>query len=316
MTDPLLSSLKPPGAAKGVKPGRPDLTAPPGRRSGSRILATLTLGLGLALAAHAEAPKRPSEIVVSAANYAQTPPDVLAKLFRHPVDLPDVPPPPPGTPPVRYYQFLPAERLEADLPYLEVCKLLSSALKAKNLLNTSDQAKVQFILRLTFGARSWRDPFVRENDLEWRQGLVPKKRGAAFGSTGAWDERAGGNESALYQLERDLVDMNPTGGAEGMADRLIGDKPTEDYYLIVVDAFDVATLRQKGNKTPRAWSTFIAVPRQKGVKFSEVAATMIAKAAPYFGETLPGKARFTDREGTVKLGDLKVIEENATIPKK
>lgn len=280
------------------------------------FLATLALGLGLVFAARAEEPKRPNEIVVSAANYAQSSPDVLAKLFRRPADLIDVPPPPAGTPPVRYYQFLPAERLEADLPYLEVCKLLSSALKAKSFLNTADQAKVQFILRVTFGERSWRDPFVRENDLEWRQGLVPKKRGAAFGSTGAWDERAGGNESALYQLERDLVDMNPSGGAEGMADRLIGDKPTEDYYLIVVDAFEVAALRQKGNKTPRAWSTFIAVPRQKGVKFSDVAATMITKAAPYFGETLPGKARFTDRAGTVKLGELQVLEENAPVPKK
>ncbi len=280
------------------------------------LLAAFTLGFGLVLSVHADAPKHPNEIVVSAANYAQSSPEVLAKLFQHPVELIDVPPPPAGTPPVRYYQFLPAERLEADLPYLEVCKLLSPALKAKNFLNTADQAKVQFILRITFGERPWRDPFVRENDLEWRQGLVPKKRGAAFGSTGAWDDRAGGNESALYQLERDLVDLDPSGGAEGMADRLIGDKPTEDYYLIVVDAFEVAALKQKGNKTPRAWSTFIAVPRQKGVKFSDIAGQMIAKAAPYFGETLPGKARFTDREGTVKLGDLQVIEENIPAPKK
>ena len=58
------------------------------------------------------------------------------------------------------------------------------------------------------------------------------------------------------------------------------------------------------------------MPRQKGVKFSDVAAPMIAKAAPYFGETLPGKARFTDRAGTVKLGDLQVIEENTGVPPK
>lgn len=280
------------------------------------LLATLSLGCGLALGAHAaDAPKRPNEIVVSAANYAQSPPEVLAKLFRDPADLTDVPPPPAGDRPVRYYQFLPAERLEADLAYPEVCKLLVPALVAKNLLNTHDQAKVELILRVTFGGRPWRDPLVRENDLEWRHGLVPKKRGSSLGATGAWDDRAGGNESDLYQLERDLVDLNPTGGAEGMADRLIGGMPTEDYYLIVVDAFEVAALKQKGNKTPRAWTTFIAVPRQKGVKFADVAAKMIEKAAPWFGETLPGKARFTDREGTVKLGDLQVIEENVPAPK-
>ena len=44
---------------------------------------------------------------------------------------------------------------------------------------------------------------------------------------------------------------------------------------------------------------------------------MIAKAAPYFGETLPGKIHFTDREGTVKIDDLKVIESDVgTTPKK
>ena len=279
------------------------------------VLATLALGLGLALAAHARETKRPNEIIVSAANYAQTPPDVLAKLFRNPADLTDIPPPPAGSPPVRFYQFLAGERLETDLPYLEVCKLLTPALAAKNLRNTFDQAKVDLILRITFGGRLWRDPFVRKDNLEWRHGLVPKKRGTALDAEGAWDDRAGGNEAALYQLERDLVGMNPTGGAEGMADRLIGGMPTEDYYLVVVDAFEVATLKQKGNKTPRAWSTFIAVPRQKGVKFSDVAAKMIAKAAPYFGETLPGKAHFTDREGTVKLGELEILEENAAASK-
>jgi hypothetical protein len=281
------------------------------------FLAALALGLGLLLAAHAaDAPKRPNEIVVSAANYAQTPPDVLAKLFRNPADLPDVPPPPAGSPPVRYYQFLPAERLEADLPYLEVCKLLVPALAAKNLFNTHDQTKVDLILRITFGGRTWRDPFVRGDDLEWRHGLVPRHIGTALGAENAWDERAGGNEAALYLMERDLTEMNSTGGAEGMADRLIGGLPTEDYYLIVVDAFEVATLKQKGRRAPRAWSTFIAVPRQKGVKFSDVAAKMIEKAAPWFGETLPGKARFTDREGTVKLGELQILEDKVPAPKK
>lgn len=289
----------------------------PVRRHGGRLLAALALSLGLALAARAaDAPKRPNEIVVSAANYAQTPPDVLAKLFRNPADLPDVPPPPPGSPQVRYYQALPGEHLDADLSYVEVCKILRPALAAKNFISTPDPAKVDFILRITFGGRPWRDPLVRKDDLEWRHGLVPKRRGAGFGAAGAWDERAGGNDAALYEIERDLTEMNPSGGADGMADRLIGGMTTEDYYLIVVDAFEVAKLRQMGNSTPRAWTTFIAVQRQKGVKFSDVAAAMIAKAAPYFGETLPGKARFTDREGTVKLGDLNIVEENVTVPAK
>ncbi|HEY0864642.1 MAG TPA: hypothetical protein VGD97_11100 [Lacunisphaera sp.] len=279
------------------------------RRHLRRVIAALALGLGFALAARAAAPAKPSEIIVSAANYAETPPEVLAKMFRKADDLTDVPPPPAGERPVRYYQFLPGEGLAADLSYVEVCRILSPALKAKNFVNTTDEAKVDFILRVTFGERRWRDPFVRKDNLEWRHGLVPRKRGTSLSAAEAWDERAGGDESALYQLERDL-------GMEGMADRLIGSMSTDDYYLIVVDAFAVAALKEKGNKTPRAWSTFIAVPRQKGVKFSDVASKMVQKATPWFGETLPGKARFTDREGTVKIGDLQVVEENVPAPKK
>lgn len=280
------------------------------------LLATLLLGTGPGLPASGPVSARPNEIIVSAANYAQTPPAVLASMFRRPADLPDAPPPPPATGPVRFYQFLPGEALETDLAYLEVCKLLIPALAPKNLRNTHDQAKVDLILRVTFGGRRWRDPFVRKDDLAWRHGLVPKKRGSSLAATGAWDDRAGGDESALHQLERDLAGADPTSGAEGLADRLIGGQHTEDYYLIVVDAFEVATLRVKGNDTPRAWTTFIAVPRQKGVKFSDVAAKMITAAAPFFGETLPGKARFTDREGRVDTGELRVVEENAPAPPK
>ncbi len=264
--------------------------------------ALLLLGGNLAAFAGTKAPERPNEIIVSSANYAQTPADILDRLFRKRPELTEVPPPAVHAErPVRYYQFLPGETLEADLSYADVCKLLSPALKAKHFINTADQAKVDFILRVTFGGRRWRDAFVREDYLEWNQGLVPKKARTALGADQAWDDRAGGDESALYQLERDT-------GVEGLADRLIGGLPTEDYYLIVVDAFAVAQLKQLGNKTPRAWSTFIAVPRQKGVKFADVAAKMIEKAAPWFGETLPGQARFTDREGTVKLHELQLLE--------
>ncbi len=259
-------------------------------------------------------PARPNEIIVSAANYAQASPDTLQKLFHRPKDQLDAPPPPASTHPVRYYQFLRSEPLEADLSYDDVCKLLLPVLAAKNFVNTADKAKVEFILRVTFGGRRWRDPMVREDDLSWKDGLVPKRHTTALGAAEAWDERAGGNEMGLYQLERQLMAIDPA--AEGMADSMIGGIYTEDYYLIVVDAFEVAKLRKLGNDTPRAWSTFIAVPRRKGLKFSDVAPRMIAKAAPYFGETLPGKARFTDREGNVEIGAPTIIEEKAGAPKK
>jgi hypothetical protein len=281
----------------------------------TRIAAVCAIGLGLAWPGCATNPARPSEIIVSGANYAQTPPAVLAKLFRTPADVVDAPPPPATAHPVHYYQFVPSERLPADLSFLEVCRLLRPALATKNLINTTEPKKADLILRITFGERPWRDPLVRENDIAWRQGLVPKQRHTSYAAGGVWDERAGGDEATLYRLEDELMETNPE--AQGMTDSIIDGVHTDDYCLIVVDAFEVATLRQKGNDTPRAWTTFIALPQRKNVKFSDVAAAMIAKATPYFGETLPGRFHFTDRDGNVTYRDLKVVEEQAghTAPK-
>lgn len=272
----------------------------------------LCAALLMPAAARATQPSPPNEIVVSAANYAHTPPAVLEKMFRQPAELTDTPAPDAATArPVQYYQFLKGEIYEADLKYEEVCQLLVPALASKNLRNTFDQSKVEFILRVSFGRRRWRDPFVREDNLEWRHGLVPRKRGTSLSAASAWDERAGGDEAALRQTEEVLGSA-----AEGMADRLINGLSTEDYFLVVVDAFEVATLKIKGNNTPRAWTTFIAVRQRDRAKFSDVAAAMIARAAPFFGETLPGKAYFTDREGKVTPGELRVVEENVPAPKR
>ena len=256
-------------------------------------------------------PPRPNEIIVSSANYVTTPPKELARMFRRPADLTDPPAPAAGPYPEKHYQFLRGEVFDSDLSYQAVCQLLVPALARKNLRNTFEQAKVDLVLRVSFGGRRWRDPLVRVGDLEWRQGLVPSRRNtAALGADSAWDARAGGDEAALRQTEQLLTELDPANGAEGMADRLIGGLPTEDYFLVVVDAFEVAELRAKGHDATRAWTTFIAVPRQGGRNFSEVVAGMIEKAAPYFGETLPGKVRFTDREGTVKIGEATVVEES------
>lgn len=299
------------------------MPAPPGLSVLFPMLSRLHLALlpGLLLAPDAAfartAPAPASEIVVSSVNYALTPPKVLKKIFRERAELTEAPPPSAAPTLLRYYQFLLGERLESDLSYLEVCQLLVPALAAKNLRNTRDLSKVELVLRVTFGSRTWRDPFVRNGDLEWRHGLVPRRRiGTSLGAYTAWDERAGGDESSLHQTEQFLTELNPTGGSDGLADRLIGGLHTEDYHLIVVDAFEVADLRAQGNFAPRAWTTFIAVPRRGKARFSDLAAAMIARAAPYFGETLPGKVRFTDREGAVVPGDIRVIETDVPAPKR
>jgi len=72
----------------------------------------------------------------------------------------------------------------------------------------------------------------------------------------------------------------------------------------------------KGNKTPRAWSTFIAVPRQKGVKFSDVAREDDREGRALLSARPCRQSPFHRREGTVKVHDFKVIEENVPVPKK
>jgi len=58
-----------------------------------------------------------------------------------------------------------------------------------------------------------------------------------------------------------------------MADRLIGGLPTEDYYLIVVDAFEGRDTQVKGNKTPGVEHVHRGAAAER-VKFSDVAAKM------------------------------------------
>lgn len=88
----------------------------------SRLRLLVLSGLLLAPLAAPAAP--PNEIIISAANYAQTPPEVLEKLFRDPAELTEAPAPTTTASPLRHYQFLPGEVLESDLSYLEVCQLL------------------------------------------------------------------------------------------------------------------------------------------------------------------------------------------------
>jgi hypothetical protein len=252
---------------------------------------------------------RANEIVVSSADYANTPPKELARIVREAADFHDPAPPPARDTPPRFYQFLRGEAFDSDLGYADVCRLLVSALAKKNLHNTSDDAKVDFVLRVSYGGRRWRDPLIRRGHLEWRHGLVPRIRGTALGAGTLWDDRAGGDEAALRQAEESLSDLEAPGAAEGLADRLIGGRSTDDYLLIVLDAFAVGQLRAEKEDAPRAWTTFIAAPRPAGRNLSHFAAVMIAKAAPWIGETAPGRLYFTDLEGRVHIGESTVVED-------
>lgn len=268
----------------------------------ARALASCLLLVSPAMAG-ADRGAPPVEIIVSSANYATTPPKELSRILRRDEDITDpalLPALPVSATP-HYYVFNEGESFASDLKYPQVCRLLLPALARKNYLNASNPDLIKFVLRVSWGARLWRDPIVRASDLEWRHGLTVRRKGTALGADVVWDPRAGGDEDTLREIERQV--------GTDFADHLIGSKPVEDYFLIVVDAFDYADLMARKNQTTRVWTTFIAVPARKEQKLSDVAAAMIEKAAPYFGETAPGRVRFTDREGKVQIGEAVVVEE-------
>lgn len=271
-------------------------------RPGLALISCLLLALPVL--SGADRPPPPNEIIVSSANYVLTPAKELSRILRRDEDITDPAPLPavPVTATPQYYVFNEGESFPSDLKYPQVCRLLLPALAKKNYLNASNPDLIRLVLRVSWGARLWRDPIVRANDLEWRHGLTSRRKGTALGADVLWDPRAGGDEDTLRELERQL--------GTDFADHLIGSKPVEDYFLIVVDAFDYADLKARKNNATRVWTTFIAVPVRKDQKLSDVAAAMIAKAAPYFGETAPGRVRFTDREGTVQIGEATVVEES------
>lgn len=189
-------------------------------------------------------------------------------------------------------------------------------------------------MRVNAGERPWRQPTIRTRALTWRDGLVPRPSGRTLTFLGGdvyWESRAGGNDEALGSAARNenargfgygSSASTPEGGSPlnsgaALAQRSGAEEyeATRDFYLLVIDAFDYAELMKKGTNTPRLWTTFVAAPRQHGQKFSDVLATMLRVAAPYFGETTDGLQMFNDARAEVKLGEIQVMESDTkTLP--
>lgn len=315
----------------------------------TRLLATL---LALCAAdALARSPKdrpdrnRPAPVSVSAANYAETPRE---ELLRAEVDKGAVNPTTPRLEKLarpQRYVFLPGELYASDLDFAEICRRLAAALEKKGYLNAVDDQgrvidpkNVDLILRVHAGEREWRQPTVRTSSLMWRDGLVERPRGRTLTTLGGdvlWQQRAGGNDDALGAAARNenapgfgygSAPATPPGASplsSGSAHALSAANSaaaeydaTREFHLLVVDGFSYAELMEKGRRAKRLWTTFIAAPRQRNEKFSDVLATMLRIATPYFGETTSGLQMFNDARAEVHVGDLQVIETDVkTLPR-
>ncbi len=90
--------------------------------------------------------------------------------------------------------------------------------------------------------------------------------------------------------------------------RQIYDVAREDFYIVVVSAYDLASLRQK--KKQLLWMTRIATP-SLGLDLGASMPSMLAIAGPHFGRETqrPVWTNATDKfKPNVKLGELQLVE--------
>jgi hypothetical protein len=286
------------------------------------LLSTLLAGLlHPAGAADAIPARTPLPVSVSSANYAGTRWDEIRRIVADPaqVNPAEIALEPRATP--QTYVFAPGELYESDVPYEELCRQLEGALAKKGFINAADAQgrvaapdKIDLILRLSSGGRRWRNPTVRTDKLTWDQGLTAEHRStrSLLGGQMSWDNRAGGNDDALATAiaEQGKIGSTTGGTVESTQGATAANayQSTREFFLLVVDAFGYQDLLKKQAKAPRLWTTFVALPQEEKQTFSQVLATMLRVATPYFGETTRGLQMFTDARATVKLGELEVLD--------
>jgi hypothetical protein len=293
----------------------------------------------------APAANRPAPVSVSSANYQALSREEMSRLDVEGVKT---------NPPTRSllaldkpqrYVFIPGELYEADLGFDEICQRLAGALAKRGFVNATDNQgrviapqEVDLLLRVHAGERPWRQPTVRMSSLTWRDGLVERPRGRSLATLGGdvyWETRSGGNDDALGAAARNEAasgfgygssPATPAGGTPltaGSASSIAMANAsgaeydaTLEFYLIVVDAFSFEEVQKKGANAKRLWTTFVAAPRQRNEKFSDVLATMLRVATPYFGETTSGLQMFNDARAEVTLGEMRVMESGVKLPEK
>ncbi len=280
-------------------------------------------------------------VSISAANYRATPRETLLRAVegRGTVNPARAPLQPLAAP--QHFIFMPGEIFESDLTYEQVTGLLTPALAKKNYVNAADDqgiirepTKVTLVLRVTYGDRLWRLPTVRSNDITWADGMIPRPRGRGLHTLGgeqAWDQRAGGNDEAFAAVGANAANQQSfgfgSGATSGGASASSGSAAaaqstlspglgtgagpggvefgaTREFHLIVIDAFNYQELKKDGKTAKRLWSTFVSAPREPKQKFSDLAATLIRNAVPFFGETSDGLQVYTDVRAEVKIGEM------------
>lgn len=303
----------------------------------SRLLFPLGFAAAALSAFAAEPAKAPPPIMpvsVSAANYAETPPDQLFRAVNDQMKAnPEVASS--ATPRNQSYIFAPGDLYSRDISYEEVCRRLVPTLEQRGFHSAADDKgriahpdKIDLVLRVTVGTRYWREPSVRLDHLTWGQGLEPKvwTQISLNGGQATFDRRRGGDDEALGKVggiqdsQEGSGVLGSSGGKNGPSSQQGNVSPvfeynsTREFFVLVIDAFSYAELQEKGDRTKRLWTTFIAMPRQDKELLSDVLGTLAKVGGPYLGETTRGLQMFNDARARVTPGELKVIATDVKLP--
>jgi hypothetical protein len=220
---------------------------------------------------------------------------------------------------------VPGELYASNLKFEEIAGRLHAALAQRGFVDAQDAsgridpARVDLVIRVHAGARDWRQPTVRVESLRWRDGLIPlhRGRGVIMQHHQSWDFRAGGDD----RIRGVLAKLSGQKGIAGPYDSDVGSltnslqsagefEATRPFHLLVVEAFRYADLQEHGGNAKRVWSTFLSIPTERWLNFSDALGAMLRVGTPYFGETTSGLQVFDTSKTDVKLGELQVMESD------
>jgi hypothetical protein len=275
--------------------------------------------------------KEPLPVTVSAANYSRLSDEELyARVVNDPVNAhPEAPAIPKPTKPL-FYLLLPGEIYPNDITLGNVYRELEVSLEQKGYFNAVYQMRaghmpprIDYLLRIHYGERPWLTPIVRKDRVTWgNDGLVASKYKMNLMSDSSYDPRIGLSQEEVMNLQRALASLNTFGMGPSPAENInfgsswgsfgtnmqlwrdFGENGQEsrDFFLLVVEAFKTDDVMTMKKKAPCIWATFIAVPANRGQKFSGVLRAMIQTATPYFGETTHGLQAYEVPPGKVFVG--------------
>jgi hypothetical protein len=317
-----------------------DLTLVP---IGGRRRALLPVAL-LALAGCATTAGKQDKAVVSvsALNYADLAGRDVISVVNGPATVSPEPPVVAKPAGPSFYLMLPGEVYPSDVPLPSLYHALELSLQHRGYYSALAQVKaglplrIDYLLRVHYGARPWSNPVVRADQVTWgNDGLVGKRYKTRMASDLNFDSRQGLSEGEVNHLAR--LSLMMTGGASYGTDVKVGAnntanarafiqdeqvgaaegdgaQPPRDFGLVVIEAFKFADVKAMDTKAPCAWMIFIGVPTDPGEKLSELLAAMLKTAEPYYGGTTQGLQVFEVPAGKVDVGEPSEVREKAGDP--